>query len=151
MEQQSTDQIQIDYIQPKKIIVGKSDIHFRGIFATEDIEPGEIIERCPMVPLSNRSRYQNDSQIWDYLYTQPTCPCDECKNHGFVFHMVLGYGMIYNHQDTPNTKWKFDYYNLVADVIAERPIKKGEEIFVTYGSKYFQNRQKVDIDYAKNS
>ena len=145
------EQPNIDYFQSKKIVVGQSSIHFRGIFAVDDIESGELIERCPMIPLADRSRYQHDSQIWDYLYSQPTCPCNECKNHGFVFLMVLGYGMIYNHQDTPNTVWKFDYPNLIADVIAQRSIKKGEEIFVSYGSKYFKNRDKIDIDYAKDN
>lgn len=143
----------IEYIQAKKIIIGTSQVHFRGVFATEDILSEEIIERCPLVPLANRSKYQNDSQIWDYLYAQPTCPCSECKNHGFVFHMVLGYGMLYNHSDTPNTVWKFDFNNLIADVVAQRDIKSGEEIFVTYGSQYFQskNRQKLETtDHAKN-
>lgn len=141
----------IEFIHSKKIKLGFSDIHFRGVFATEDIEYGEIIERCPLVPMANRSRYQNDPQIWEYLYTQPTCPCSECTNHGFVFHMVLGYGMMYNHQDIPNTKWAFDYRNLIADVIAERKILAGEEIFVSYGSKYFHNKEKKDQNNAENN
>lgn len=141
----------IDFIQPTKIKIGFSKIHFRGIFATSDIEPEEIIERCPLVPLSFRSKYQHDPQIWEYLYTQPVCPCNECQNHGFVFHMVLGYGMLYNHQDDPNTLWKFDYTNLVADVVAQRKISSGEEIFVSYGSKYFNNRPKIDATNEKNN
>jgi len=146
-----TKKIEIDYFQSKKIIVNNSEIHFRGVFATEDIESEELIERCPMVPLAFRSRYQSDPQIWDYLYSQKTCECNECKKHGFLFYMVLGYGMIYNHQDTPNTKWHFDYNNLVADVISQRKILKGEEIFVSYGTSYFKDREKIDIDYAKNN
>ena len=60
--------------------------------------------------------------------------------------MVLGYGMIYNHQDTPNTIWSFNYKEKVADVIASMPIKKGEEIFVSYGESYFRNKNKVTIE-----
>jgi hypothetical protein len=141
----------VEFIQSTKIKIDYSPIHFRGIFATDDIESEEIIERCPMVPLAFRSKYQHDPRIWEYLYTQPPCPCAECTNHGFMFHMVLGYGMMYNHQDTPNAKWKFDYANLVADVIAQRKILKGEEIFVSYGDKYFQQRTKIDQDHAKNN
>lgn len=141
----------IEFLQQTKIKLGFSNIHFRGVFATADINSGEIIERCPMVPLAFRSRYHNDPQIWEYLYTQPICPCNECKNHGFVFYMVLGYGMMYNHQDTPNTRWHFDYSKLIADVIAERDIKTGEEIFVSYGDKYFKNREKIDQNYAKDN
>lgn len=150
-EQTSAPPIPIEFLQPSKIKIGLSNIHFRGVFATSDIEEGEVVERCPMVPLAFRSRYQQDPQIWQYLYTQPPCPCNECKNHGFVFHMVLGYGMIYNHQDDPNCQWKFDYPNLVADVVAQRKILAGEEIFVSYGSNYFNNREKITNEYAKNN
>lgn len=135
---------EIEFLRPSKIIIGYSKIHFRGVLATEDIKEGEIVERCPMVPLGFRSRYHQDPQIWNYLYSQPPCPCNECKNHGFVFHMVLGYGMLYNHQDDPNCKWNFDFQKLVADVIAQRKILAGEEIFVSYGSNYFKNREKID-------
>lgn len=142
MIETQTEQPMIEFLQSTKIKIGLSDIHFRGIFATKDIYSGEVIERCPLVPMAHRSKYQQDPQIWEYLYSQPMCPCNECKNHGFVFYMVLGYGMLYNHQDAPNTKWHFDYPNLIADVIAERDIKANEEIFVSYGTKYFLNKEK---------
>ena len=139
------------FLSPSKIKLDYSPIHYRGVFATEFIPSGEIVERCPLVPLAHRSKYHVDPQIWEYLYSQPMCPCNECKNHGFVFHMVLGYGMLYNHQDVPNTKWEFDFRRLVADVVAEKDINKGEEIFVSYGSKYFSNREKIGVDDAKNN
>jgi SET domain-containing protein len=59
--------------------------------------------------------------------------------------MVLGYGMLYNHQDKPNTKWVFNFKNLLGDVVAVKPIKAGEEIFVSYGPNYFKNRNKVTV------
>lgn len=148
---EETNTPKVDYIQSKKIIVGNSNIHFRGIFAIEDIEPEEIVERCPMVPLSFRAKYQSDPQIWNYLYGHTTCDCKECKTHGFIFYMVLGYGMLYNHQDSPNTRMKFNYSDLYVDVIAEKKINKGEEIFVTYGERYFQNRDKIELNNAKNN
>lgn len=129
---------------PKKIKIDYSKVHFRGVFATEDIQSEELIERCPMVPLDFRIRYHNDPQLFNYLYTHK-CPCEDCEKHGGVFLMVLGYGMIYNHQDTPNTIWNFRHKEKVAEVIASRPIKKGEEIFVSYGDSYFSNRKKVTI------
>lgn len=141
----------IDFFVPDKIILGKSSVHNRGVFANKDISMDEIVERCPMIPLGFRSRYHSDPQIYRYLYSQPTCPCQECKNHGFIFYMVLGYGMMYNHQDDANTTWKFDWNNLIADVIANRDIKQGSEIFVDYGSKYFMNREKIENSDAKNS
>lgn len=129
---------------PSKVVFSVSKIHGLGIFATQDIKAGELVERCPMVPLGYRSRYHSDPQIYRYLYAQPTCECSECKNHGFIFHMVLGYGMLYNHQEDPNTEWKFDWKQLFADVIAIKDIKKEDEIFVDYGKKYFLGKKYID-------
>jgi SET domain-containing protein len=58
--------------------------------------------------------------------------------------MVLGYGMIYNHQNNPNTEWRFNYQGLLADVVAIKPIKASDEIFVHYGNNYFKNREYFD-------
>jgi hypothetical protein len=135
----------IELPQPKKIKVDYSKIHYRGVFATEDIESQELIERCPLVILDFRTKYHKDKKIFDYLYTNK-CPCKDCENHGALFLMVMGYGMIYNHQDTPNTRWVFQIKDRIADVIAERPIKKGEEIFVSYGDSYFNGRNKLTIE-----
>ena len=135
----------IQYYSPK-VILGQSTVHGRGVFAVDDIKEDDLVERCPMVPLGFRSRYHTDPQIYRYLYAQPTCPCRECENHGFVFHMVLGYGMIYNHQDNANTQWKFDYPNMIADIIAVKDIPKNTEIFVDYGVKYFNNQTKIELD-----
>ena len=137
----------LDFVPPSNIILGKSKIHGRGVFATTDIISGELIERCPMVQMEYRSRYQLDPQIFNYMYAQPPCKCDDCQKHGFVLYMVLGYGMLYNHQDIPNSKWKFNYTQLFADVIATENIQMGDEIFVSYGNQYFNDKLKKD---AKN-
>jgi hypothetical protein len=141
---------EINFFINDKIRIAKSDIHGRGVFAVKDIPEGEIVERCPMVPLAFRSRYHSDPQIYNYLYTQPICPCNDCKNHGFIFYMILGYGMMYNHQDDANTTWRFDYTNMFADAISNRDIKTNDEIFVDYGTKYFHDKEKIDNN-AKNN
>ena len=117
-----------------------------GVFATQDIAKDSIIERCPMVGLSWRSKYHGDSQIHRYLYTSGRCNCNECKIHGIRMFMVLGYGMIYNHQDDPNGRWNFNFKNRFADVVAHRPIEKGQQIFVSYGNSYFNNREKIAME-----
>lgn len=139
-----------DYIISKKIIVGHSDlIGSRGVFAAEDLNSGDLIERCPMVKMAWRSNYLKDPVIWEYLYTHG-CECENCKNHGYLFYMVLGYGMIYNHQDSPNADWKFNYKELYADVVANKNIATGEEIFVSYGPNYFRDREKIIANNIPN-
>ena len=98
-----------------------------------------------MVKLEWRSKYLHDPTIWKYCYSQPKCKCSDCKNHGHYFWMVLGYGMIYNHQDEPNTIWKFKYKESYADVISTKDISAKDEIFVSYGSSYFKNKKKITL------
>lgn len=132
------------YYQHKKIVVKLSSSEIGlGIFAIEDIEEDELVERCPMIQMSWKSKYLGDPQIFNYLYSNSNCSCDDCKRHGNSMFMVLGYGMLYNHKDEPNTKWDFNFKNLIGDVVAVKPIKAGEEIFVSYGSKYFNYRKKI--------
>jgi|694.fasta_scaffold68857_7 SET domain-containing protein len=138
--------IENTYYQPKKIVVKLSSPEMGvGVFATEDIAEGELVERCPMIQMGWKSNYLRDPQIFAYLYSNSQCPCDDCKRHGNSMYMVLGYGMLYNHQDKPNTKWVFNFKNLLGDVVAVKPIKAGEEIFVSYGPNYFKNRNKVTV------
>lgn len=132
------------YEQPKKIVIKLSSPEIGlGVFATEDIEEGELVERCPMIQMAWKARYLGDPQIFNYLYSNNHCPCDDCKKHGNNMYMVLGYGMLYNHRDEPNTRWTFNFKNLIGDVTAAKPIKAGEEIFVSYGDKYFKYRKKI--------
>lgn len=129
----------------RKIKLGYSKVHGRGVFATQDIEPGELIERAPLLVLGFRMNYHKDPIIWGYMFTN-TCPCDECKRHGGHFLMVLGYCQLYNHMDDNTAQISFDLKNHLADITALKKIKKGEEIFINYGPKYFNNRDKFALD-----
>jgi len=117
-----------------------------GVFAAQPISKDSIIERCPFIELNWRSKYYGDRQIHRYFYTTGKCECNECKTHGAKMLMVLGYGMIYNHQDNPNGLWRFDHGKKYADVIAAKDIEAGQQIFVSYGEGYFKNRAKEVLE-----
>lgn len=134
-----------DFKFERKIVLDYSDIHGRGIFATDDIEEGELVERCPMIILAHRMNYHKDPVIWNYMFTN-TCPCEECKRHGGHFLMVMGYAQLYNHQDDNNASIRFFLKEQYAEITATRKISKDEEIFINYGPKYFQNRDKIAVD-----
>jgi hypothetical protein len=133
----------------RKIKLGYSKIHGRGVFATEDIKPGELVERAPLFILAHRMNYHKDPVIWGYMFTN-TCPCDECKKHGGHFLMVSGYCQLYNHMDDNNAHISFDLKTQVAEIKSIKSIKKGEEIFINYGPKYFNNREKFAVDEYGN-
>lgn len=129
------------YIQSKKIIVKFSCPEMGvGVFATEDIEKDELIERCPLIQLAWRSQYHGDPQIRKYCFPLH-CNCQDCQKNSPRLFISLGYGSLYNHQDENNCYTSFNYKDLIADYIAIQPIKKGEEIFINYGDKYFSKER----------
>lgn len=128
-----------------KVEVRKSPVHGYGVFAKEDIAEGEFIEECKLLKLGWRGMYPGDPVIREYTWGNKQCDCIECRNHGVFQYLALGLGSIYNHADVPNTKQKQDFKTELMTVRAGRAIKKDEEIFVTYGDKYFLIR-----DFWKN-
>ena len=146
------------YFKSEDIVVGYSEIEGIGVIATNNIASGQLIERCPMVRLDWRSNYINDPQLRKYCYLESNCGCStetnpdkEYNTHGSVYWMVLGYGMIYNHQDSPNTEWNFYYDSSMADVVATQDIPKGSEVYVSYGSSYFRNRKNISLSEVKEA
>ncbi len=127
------------YIAPTKIIVGDSTIQGRGVFATTNIKKGEIIERCPLIQMEYRSKYQLDPTIFGYMYARYQND-EEAQKHGFIMYVAAGYGMLYNHQDEPNALWKFNYPQLLGDIVAIKDIPKDMEIFINYGNCYFNSK-----------
>jgi SET domain-containing protein len=129
----------------RKIIVNDSEIHGRGVFSTDQINENDLIERCPIVPLDFPSKYHCDLKLLDYVYAKHCKPCDTCNNHGHYLYMVLGYGMVYNHQDNANAMISFDYKNLTADITAIKDIEANQEIYISYGPMYFLNKKKIEL------
>lgn len=133
---------------PRKVELGYSALQGRGVFAIEDISPGDIVERAPLVVMGFRMNYHKDPAIWDYMFTN-TCPCEDCKKHGGHFLMVLGYCQMYNHQDDNIAEIRFDLKNQIADIVAIKQIKKGDEVFINYGPNYFKNKNKITVGESK--
>lgn len=131
--------------QYRKIYVDKSRIHGRGVFTSADINENELIERCPIIKLDFPSKYHCDLGLLDYVYARPCKPCDKCNNHGYDLFMVLGYGMVYNHQDNANAIISFNYPSMTADITAIKDISKDSEIYISYGPMYFLNKKKIEL------
>lgn len=114
------------------LYVQNSEVHGRGVFANKPFSKDEIIEVFPLVPLAFRTRYQGDFGIFAYCFINDKCPCEECKRHGNVIHMGMGYSAVYNHQDSPNAEMNIDFSKLIGTVVALKNIEKDSEIFIKY-------------------
>ncbi len=92
----------------------------RGVFATQRIEIGEEIERCPML-----------------IVTAERAEALTIGADGYVFGwgtdataLALGYGSLYNHSYAPNADTLETPDELV--ITALRVIEAGDEIFINY-------------------
>jgi len=111
-----------------KIEPRKSEIHGHGVFASEKIYSGEIVEKCPAIPIKLQElSFLKKSTISDYLFEWQTDPPSEYK-----IAFVLGYCMVYNHSYSPNSRSLRNPKDNTMDFIALRDIESGEEITHNY-------------------
>jgi SET domain-containing protein len=111
---------------PTKIEIKESPGRGLGVFATEDIEEGEIIEECLLLTLPIQ-RGEVSSLFLDYRFNYP--------QQGEWIEQVLGmgYGSYYNHSNEANAFWR-DHPDIKAfQFVSNKKIVRGEEIFVYYG------------------
>lgn len=108
-----------------QIAVKKSSMHGYGVFALKNIRKGEKIEECYFL-LSNRG---GDKGLEDFYF--------DVKGKYAIF---TGYGSIYNHADEPNADYSINRKKRITTIKAIKTIRKGEEIFISYGDKWFKSR-----------
>jgi uncharacterized protein len=98
----------------------------RGVFAGRRYRKGEVIEVCPVVPMTRREERACRGGVLDRYFFAWDEP-------GYVVAIVLGYGCVYNTAPDPNAS--FTQRWATGDMVyrAARDIEPGEQIFVNYG------------------
>lgn len=107
-----------------KLVVKKSSMHGYGVFAEKNLKKGELIEEC--YALISRG---GDKKLEDYYF--------DAKGK---YALLTGFGSIYNHSDEPNAEYDINPKKCLAVIKADKAIRKGEEIFVSYGEEWFSSR-----------
>lgn len=107
------------------IEVKSSSTHGRGVFATKDFAAGETIEVAPVLVLTPEERIKYTDTLLDWYIFPWQNDDDAC--------VPLGYGMVYNHSNTPNADYDQNYTDRTMIYTALKSIKKGEEITINYG------------------
>lgn len=103
----------------------------RGVFATEAIAAGEVIERVPVILIPANQVFgdtpaaRNAAQISWYVFDW-----EELTKRTYVA-LALGYGSIYNHSYTPNARYRREPPDII-EFVALREIAEGEEILINY-------------------
>lgn len=110
-----------------KIYVDDSSIHGRGVFASEFIKAGEILEECHFILVPEGLNYPDI--LHDHFFSWPK------GNSGLA--ICLGYGSIFNHSDNDfNADWETDTTKNKFIFFALRDISPGEEILTNYQKIY---------------
>jgi hypothetical protein len=122
-----------------KVEVRKSPVHGYGVFAKDTIEENELIEECRLLKLGYRANYNHDPVLKDYVWAGKN-DGEQTKLHGLTQYMSLGFGSLYNHADQPNTTQILNFDTEIMTIKAKQTILKDEEIFISYGKKYFMIR-----------
>jgi SET domain-containing protein len=98
----------------------------RGVFATRAYQAGEIIEVCPVIPLTPAEADACSKTILDDYFF-------EWGPRRQAYSLALGLGSLFNHSDDPNASFKCRVRKLQIVFRARRPIAKGEQITIDYG------------------
>ena len=118
---------------PKKIYVDKSPIHGWGVFASEKIFVGELIEECTILSLPMKFGEVSGLML-DYRFNWPSGTLEWEEQV-----ISLGFGSLYNHSETPNAQWKSNNKKRTFEFTCVRDIEPNEEIFVWYGDVGYWN------------
>ena len=117
---------------PTKIYVDKSPIHGWGVFASQDIETGEIIEEVPVLELPI-NKGEVTSLLINYRFNWPQGVEWDKQVVG------LGFASLYNHSNDANAYWVSDLEKNTFKFISNKKISSGDEIFIWYGDVNYWN------------
>lgn len=113
------------------IFIQSSPIHNKGVFATDNISIGDTIEISHVINF-DKEDLNKHSILYDYIIENPI---------NNTYSVMLGFASLYNHSDNNNASWSFNDDSTMC-IVATKPIKKGEEIFVNYGDQYWSKSRK---------
>ena len=119
-------------LPPTKIYLSNSPIHGLGVFSSQFIHEGEIIEECPILDLGI-PKGQSSNILGDYRFNWPQ------GNDWEKQVIAWGWGSLYNHSENSNASWRSNFINNTFEFYAIRDIQPNEEIFVYYGGVDYWN------------
>jgi len=101
----------------------------RGVFTSEEILAGTVIEIAPVIVMSGEERKLLDqTSMHDYIF--------EWGNESESCCMALGYVPVYNHSYKSNCEYEMDFDQHQIAIKTVRSIKAGEELFINYNGDW---------------
>ncbi|HEY4935223.1 MAG TPA: SET domain-containing protein [Puia sp.] len=111
------------------LFIADSHCRGRGVFTSEGLTAGKLIEISPVIVMSSDERKLLDQTLLhDYIFLWGKDETECC--------VALGYLSIYNHDYQSNAEYEMDFELSVIRIRTVREIKKGEEIFINYNGTW---------------
>jgi uncharacterized protein len=110
----------------------------RGVFTSEPISEGTLIELAPVIVMGAEERILLDKTLLhDYIFEWGK-KLDQCA-------VALGLVSMYNHSYKANCQYGMYYKQQSISVITVRDIEAGEELFINYNGTW-DDEKKVWFD-----
>jgi SET domain-containing protein len=101
----------------------------RGVFTSESLQKGDIVEIAPVLVMSEKERVLLDQTLLhDYIFEWGHDKKQCC--------MALGYVPVYNHSYKSNCEYEMDFEEELIRIKAVRFIKAGEELYINYNGDW---------------
>jgi hypothetical protein len=100
------------------------------VLARTQYGKGEIVEIAPIIFVGLEAKAV--PRLKDHIF--------EIDKEKQTYGVVLGYGSLYGHSNTPNITFAYNKQNKQMYFIAARFIKAGEELTIDYGKDYWTER-----------
>jgi SET domain-containing protein len=105
----------------------------RGVFTSENISGGTIVEESPVIVMSQEERMLLDQTLLhDYIF--------EWGENKEQCCMALGYVAVYNHSYRSNCEYEMDFDKQVIRIKTMESINAGEELFINYNGPWNDSR-----------
>ena len=116
------------------LYIGSAGNMGRGIFTSENIEEGIIIETAPVIIMSKEERKLLDQTILhDYIFEWGHKK-DKCC-------MALGWVPIYNHSYHSNCEYEMDFEKEIITIKSVNFIKAGEQLYINYNGTWNDSKR----------
>jgi SET domain-containing protein len=119
---------QVSYLRDGVYVAGTKKMG-RGVYTSEAIPAGTLIELSPVIVMSGDERKLLDQTLLhDYIFEWGK-ESEQCA-------VALGLVSMYNHSYQANCNYGMYFKKQAISIIAVRNIKAGEELFINYNGSW---------------
>ncbi len=105
----------------------------RGVFTSEKIEAGTMVERAPVIIMGGQERkWLDKTLLHDYIFEWGGSKHQCC--------MALGYVPLYNHSYQSNCEYEMDFEKELISIQAVHFIPAGAELYINYNGNWNDTR-----------